>query len=655
MADMIDSDYEDEDEDLPSPEQMRLSQSYLQSTMRRKAEAEAQMQKLIDALNVRKNMPFDPVLMRVAGALLSPTKTGSFGESLGYATTAAADESEKQAMRQMELAKLEFELGQKRLQQQEASDALRMAMEMENPQLAATQVDLRAPQPATAQPVVAEVGPKPEIAPGVEVPSVEGAVEVIGGKPPATVGPLAGSRIQELLRMAAEEGQQPPAAATQAAAPLTQAAPVTTAAPRRRTQMITPSGAAGYAIRTGAPDLYKYFQEQEELGIKRETLRQKGYKSLTMDGITVSLSPAEQKRLERMTNQGEFENLNKFYTRKLGIPPVFVKDQESGEWRAKTSFEKERDKALAGGLEAKVYPTRFGPISMLPDDFFKFRKIDELDPDAGERFLRKIVQGEVKPAGEEKAGEKPKILTEDVRKQQEAKETKVMEQDVKQSAEGSALAQQRATSAMELKEALDDIDARAKSNPNVFGLLQKPGVAAAIARAYDEGSSTVKLGKLAEYKLSRQDLLALQDAANAEARLRNIIRKAARIPGEGTFSDLETRMQAALALTTSMSPEIVRIRAEVMRERAVFDEKVFDLWSKYKKSQKGYFQEFLTESKEYKDLKKNYENKLKTIRDANSEFFANPRGTAAPSAAPRSATPAAQPREGGSALDKWNR
>jgi len=655
MADMIDSDYEDEDEDLPSPEQIRLSQSYLQSTMRRKAEAEAQMQKLIDALNVRKNMPFDPVMMRVAGALLSPTKTGSFGESLGYATTAAADESEKQAMRQMELAKLEFELGQKRLQQQEASDALRMAMEMENPQLAATlPQSTAAPVPSVPATAAQPVTDSDQIGQMVAARSPDMA-QPAAAQPEAPVSPLAGSRIQELLRMAAEEGQQPPAAATQAAAPLTQAAPVTTTAPRRRTQMITPSGAAGYAIRTGAPDLYKYFQEQEELGIKRETLRQKGYKSLTMDGITVSLSPAEQKRLERMTNQGEFENLNKFYTRKLGIPPVFVKDQESGEWRAKTTSEKERDKAVAGGIEAKVFPTRFGPISMLPEDFFKFRKIDELDPDAGENFLRKIVQGETKPAGGEKAGEKPKILTEDVRKQQEAKETKVMEQDVKQSAEGSALAQQRATSAMELKEALDDIDARAKSNPNVFGLLQKPGVAAAIARAYDEGSSTVKLGKLAEYKLSRQDLLALQDAANAEARLRNIIRKAARIPGEGTFSDLETRMQAALALTTSMSPEIVRIRAEVMRERAVFDEKVFDLWSKYKKSQKGYFQEFLTESKEYKDLKKNYENKLKTIRDANSEFFANPRGTAAPRAAPRSAAPAAQPRDGGSALDKWNR
>lgn len=648
MADMMDEDYEDEAQ--PSPEQARLSQSYLESTMRRKLEAEAQMQKLIDALNVRKNMPFDPVLMRVAGALLSPTKTGSFGESLGYATTAAADESEKQAMRGMELAKLEFELGQKRLQQQEASDALRMAMEMENPQLAAA-----LPQPGAA-PVPAVPAPAAE-APVTEPDQIGQIVaatspdmaQPAAAQPEAPVSPLAGSRMEELQRLAREQGAfQPPEAAPPAA-------PVTTAAPRRRVEMVTPSGAVGYAMRTGAPDLYKYFQEQEELGIKRETLRQKGYKQLTMDGVTVSLSPAEQKRLERMTNQGEFENLNKFYTRKLGIPPVFVKDQESGEWRAKTTSEKERDKAVAGGIEAKVFPTRFGPISMLPEDFFKFRRIDAADPDEGERFLKRILQGEEKPSGEGKAGEKRKIMTEDERKQRELRETETTKEDVKQSAAQAELVQKRATDAFELKEIVDNLDSTAKTNPKVFGLLQGPGLVKSIARAVDQSNSTVKIENIAQYKLSGNDLLALQDAANNVARLQNMIRKAARIPGEGQTSDLETRMQIAMSLTTSMSPEIIRLRAEVMRERANFDEKVFELWSKYKKSEKGYFQEFLTESKEYKDLKKNYENKLKTIRDANAEFFANPRGSAAPrTSAPRTSAPSEATPSGG-ALQRYMR
>ena len=647
MADMMEDDYEDEDQ--VSPQQAGLTNAYLESSLKRKAQAEAQMQKLLDALNVRKNMPFDPVLMRVAGAMLAPTKTGSFGESLGYATTAAADEAEKQAMRNMELAKYEFELNQKLLQQQEASDALRMAMEMENAPQAAPTVNLEAPRVAAEVPAV----PLPD-AGGITtaaVEPVEGVIERFDAE-----GRSADSRADELLRMAAAEGRQPlPVAAAPAPAaalpPAAAPAPVTTAAPAapaRRPQMVTPSGAAGFALKMGAPTLYEFYKQQEELGLKRQDIRQKGYKSLTMDGTTVFLSPAEQKRLKTMQDEGNFEGLNKFFTRKFAVPPVFVKD-ESGEWRAKTTAEKEREKAVAVGIEPKVYPTRFGPISMLPEDFLKFRKIDELDPDAGERFIRKVVQQETKPTGGEKTGEKPKIVTEDVRKEREQRTSETMKEDVKQSAEQSALVQKRATEAFEMREIIDNLDSTAKYNRNVFGLLQGPGVVRAIARAIDKGTFNVKIEDIAQYKLSRKDQLALQDAANNVARLQNMIRKGARIPGEGTTSDLETRMQIAMSLTTSMSPEIIRLRAEVMRERANFDEKVFELWSKYKKTEKGYFQEFLTESNEYKDLKKNYENKLKTIRDANAEFFANPTG------APRTSAPSGAAAPSGGALQKWNR
>jgi len=144
--------------------------------------------------------------------------------------------------------------------------------------------------------------------------------------------------------------------------------------------------------------------------------------------------------------------------------------------------------------------------------------------------------------------------------------------------------------------------------------------------------------------------LALQDAANAEARMRNIIRKAARVPGEGATSDLETRMQAALALTTSMSPEIVRIRGEVMRERAMYDEKVFEIWSKFKKEKQGYFQEFVNESKEFKDLKKNYESRLENIRRDNAKFFGGSSKAPASRAAPSGEAPAS-----GGALKRWTR
>ncbi len=45
----------------------------------------AALLRMRESLDVRKNRLFDPVLMQTAAGFLKPTKTGSFGESLGYA------------------------------------------------------------------------------------------------------------------------------------------------------------------------------------------------------------------------------------------------------------------------------------------------------------------------------------------------------------------------------------------------------------------------------------------------------------------------------------------------------------------------------------------------------------------------------------------
>ena len=65
---------------------------------------------LQSSLERRINLPFDPTLMRVATALLSPTKSGSTGESIGMATEAVLDQSEKESLRQREVLKMQAEL-----------------------------------------------------------------------------------------------------------------------------------------------------------------------------------------------------------------------------------------------------------------------------------------------------------------------------------------------------------------------------------------------------------------------------------------------------------------------------------------------------------------------------------------------------------------
>jgi len=156
--------------DEMTPQQPNLVQQYVKSVQDRKLEAEAQMQKLMKALDSRRNMPFDPMLMRVAGALLAPTKTGQAGESFGYAATAAADEAQKQALQNAEFAKMEFELSEKQREQRNAADAINFRMQYfgGKPQMAAPAAPaVPVAPPVEAQPLTNEPQASTSTAPAV--------------------------------------------------------------------------------------------------------------------------------------------------------------------------------------------------------------------------------------------------------------------------------------------------------------------------------------------------------------------------------------------------------------------------------------------------------------------------------------------------------
>lgn len=88
---------------------------------KQRAALNSQTEKLLSSLDARQNRLFDPMLMKVASGFLAPTKTGSFGESLGYAASAATEEAEKEFARQQQMEKLKYELMQKQVEQSEAA------------------------------------------------------------------------------------------------------------------------------------------------------------------------------------------------------------------------------------------------------------------------------------------------------------------------------------------------------------------------------------------------------------------------------------------------------------------------------------------------------------------------------------------------------
>ncbi len=74
---------------------------------------EQQIKMLQDSLDRRSQLPFNPVMMKLAQGFLAPTKTGSFGESLGLAAEGASDAAEKELARKTDVEKLKLELAQK--------------------------------------------------------------------------------------------------------------------------------------------------------------------------------------------------------------------------------------------------------------------------------------------------------------------------------------------------------------------------------------------------------------------------------------------------------------------------------------------------------------------------------------------------------------
>jgi hypothetical protein len=85
----------------------------LEERRKQSALLNSQIEMLKKNLESRMTPRFDPMLLKISAGLLRPTKTGSFGESLGYAAEGAAEESDKQLARNAQIEKMKMELMEK--------------------------------------------------------------------------------------------------------------------------------------------------------------------------------------------------------------------------------------------------------------------------------------------------------------------------------------------------------------------------------------------------------------------------------------------------------------------------------------------------------------------------------------------------------------
>jgi hypothetical protein len=305
------------DEMTPKP---NLIEQYTKSVQERKLEAVAQMQKLMKALDSRRNLPFDPMLMRVAGALLQPTKTGGAGESIGYAATAAADEAQRQVLQNAELAKMEFELFQKQQAQKSAMDEQNFAMQYFG----------------SKRPPAAPVAPVAQAAP---------VAPVAQAAPVATKPQLTTEALPSSDKLAAPPTTQ--ATVSQAAPPVDQSSQ----ADDEDDPVLAIINPNLYKIKMELRDQARKSAEDrrkdEQLALSRREIETKERVAVEVGGVKISMPKADFDRMTGAVEEKDFDTAKKYYT-KYGLDFPFKKDKDG--WRRKTASEAAREEAVAKEL-----------------------------------------------------------------------------------------------------------------------------------------------------------------------------------------------------------------------------------------------------------------------------------------------------------------
>jgi hypothetical protein len=157
-------------DEVEAPPQKTQTQDAFSNILKTSMERSAATQRALDIrknelLNLSQQRMFNPTLLKFAGAMLRPTKTGSFGESLGYGAEAAAEQQEKEFERQQAFAKMQYEMEVESAKQKQSAmlPQLLMSMRQERELPAAAGVPQAAPVEPGAQ--AAPAAPAPQITP----------------------------------------------------------------------------------------------------------------------------------------------------------------------------------------------------------------------------------------------------------------------------------------------------------------------------------------------------------------------------------------------------------------------------------------------------------------------------------------------------------
>lgn len=593
----------------------------------------AALVRMRESLDIRKNRMFDPVLMQTAAGFLKPTKTGSFGESLGNAAEGAGAAAERELLLDRENQKLEMELlaKEQEFRQQLGGDQLMSAL-LGGPRTGASTT---APAPA-----------------GGAVTSQNGAPRVSGAVSP--------------VDLATPSGQQQVIAGVRSG----------------RIQVTDEILAIASRV---APKMLPFLQEMRKSQGEEEKNR------IAREDLDFKLKSEKRKviprglRTEREMNAGEYakyeaakaqyftdgdENkLLDFYDRmgwleseQVGGRKITPKSADGTSTAGGTSQADGKPSAVGtsttGGTSTVGSTSTVGGTSTTGEvgssTIPRAKTTTQLDEEKARREL-------------EIAIEKKKRESEIEVEASGQKETQTERAKAAEARGNSILA--RGENALNMEALATDVLSLTDSNAKAFNLMQNPTVRDSVLRAIEQGASIttgpmtvainlpvrVALQGNKEYQLTKQDIEALQLFQQKQSAITAEMRKMARTPGEGATDKAEGQLYAAIGILPTDSAKVLALKSEAMIQRARYDARAAELWSQFQDREPNKtFTYFQQNNPEFKELQKNYVRTLNDMREKNADTLRSSPKKASSSAEPN-AEKKAKPPENESPLDKFKR
>jgi len=533
------------------------------------------LQQMLTSLDARKNRLFEPTLLAIAAGSAKPTQTGGWGESLGNVARSLQESEAQQATEAQKYAEAKLGLAGRGLELERQKSRERQFQNL-----------MGGPSTPTQKPPGALPGAV-KAAPGALPDST-----VLPGRGDVQIGTVDGvpSREDMLARSPAQRLPEPPQPVAQPVA--VEALPGF-------------EGVQGIQI---APPSSNYMDRQ---------------KYIALASMDPNISPAE-----AVKNANEMD-AKRYQTKESG-----VLDLATGMFYAFPKGD-QVDRQIFGEGGGKTYKVDARTAALL--DLYASSN----NPKYFE-VADRVLKGPQRK-GEGQGAPTQVLSAEDRAAQQKAQEVYQTKRAESAAAKEDDL-QKKANIASRMYSSASDVQYRLAESPSFFGLFSRPGIMSALGNLINEGvkagNTSVNLGGF------EKSILQIMPSLKGSADLDNVMAAAGSLAEiellytqelmskQGQITEGERAIVRRIPGTMSSSPGVLKDKMDLLKMHAQQNIDLADAYKQFKKDNKGKgvnYNDF-EESKEYENMKMDYEKALAKRFNLDAAIPTRKRDGAAPGA-----------------------